>query len=184
MKSMSSHGLGLRGRLFAAFGAVATITVLASATAFVSYDRLGRSLEVVTGTSLPHVTRASNIAVAAAEVVGQAQALLAASGADDRTRALKALDAARAVLNEAVAALPGEEAAKLKETARRMSENLDRLAQSVAERQAIAAELATMVRAVRADHEKLAGKLVPMVDDAAFALTLVFRHGIRTPFSG
>jgi len=104
MKSMSSHGLGLRGRLFAAFGAVATITVLASATAFVSYDRLGRSLEVVTGTSLPHVTRASNIAVAAAEVVGQAQALLAASGADDRTRALKALDDARAALNEAVAA--------------------------------------------------------------------------------
>ena len=46
MKSMSWHGLGLRGRLFAAFGAVTATTVLASATAFVSYDRLGRSLEV------------------------------------------------------------------------------------------------------------------------------------------
>jgi len=176
MKSMSWHGLGLRGRLFAAFGAVATITVLASATAFVSYDRLGRSLEVVTGTSLPHVTRASNIAVAAAEVVGQAQALLAASGTDDRTRALKALDAARAALNDAVAALPGEEAAKLKETARRMSENLDRLAQSVVERQAIAAEHATLVAAGRAAHEKLSEKLVPMVDDAAFALTLAIEQ--------
>ena len=176
MKSISFHRLGLRGRLFAAFGAVATITVLASATAFVSYDRLGRSLEVVTGTSLPHVTRASNIAVAAADVVGQAQTLLAASGADDRTRALKTLDAARAALNEAVVALPGEEAAKLKETARRMSENLDRLAQSVAERQAIAAERATLVGAVRAAHEKLAEKLVPMVDDVAFALTLAIEQ--------
>src|ERR1700751_3675528 len=96
MKFMSWLGFGLRGRLFAAFGAVAAITVLASATAFVSYDRLGRSLEVVTGTSLPRVTRASNIAMAAADVVGQAQALLAASGADERTRALKALDEARA----------------------------------------------------------------------------------------
>ena len=85
MKFMSWHGLGLRGRLFAAFGAVAAITVLASANAFVSYDRLGRSLEIVTGTSLSHVTRASNIATAAADVVGQAQALLAASGADERT---------------------------------------------------------------------------------------------------
>jgi methyl-accepting chemotaxis protein len=176
MKSTSWHGLGLRGRLFAAFGAVAAITVLASATAFVSYNRLGRSLEVVTGTSLPHVTRASNIAIAAAEVVRQAQVLLAASGADERTRALKALDAARAALNDAVAALPSEEAAKLKETARSMSENLDRLAQSVTERQAIAAEHAILVAAVRAAHEKLAEKLVPMVDDAAFALTLAIEQ--------
>jgi methyl-accepting chemotaxis protein len=176
MKSMSWHGLGLRGRLFAAFGAVTATTVLASATAFVSYDRLGRSLEVVTGTSLPHVTRASNIAMAAADVVGQAQALLAASGADERTRALKALDAARAALNDAAAALPGEEAAKLKETARRMSENLDRLTKSVAERQAIAAERATLVGAVRAAHGKLAEKLVPMVDDGAFALTLAIEQ--------
>jgi methyl-accepting chemotaxis protein len=176
MKSMSWLGFGLRGRLFAAFGAVAATTVLASATAFVSYDRLGRSLEVVTGTSLPHVTRASNIAVAAADVVGRAQALLAASGTDERTRALTMLEAARAALNDAVAALPGEEAVKLRETARRMSENLDRLAQSVAERQAIAAERATLVSAVRAAHEKLAEKLVPMVDDVAFALTLAIER--------
>ncbi len=176
MKSVSWQGLGLRGRLFAAFGAVAITTVLASATAFMSYDRLGRSLEIVTGTSLPHVTRASNIAVAAADVVGQAQALLAAAGAEQRNRALKALDAARVALNDAVAALPGEEAAKLKETARRMSENLDRLAQSVTERQAIAAERATLVIALRAAHEKLAEKLVPMVDDAAFALTLAIEQ--------
>ena len=176
MKSMSWYGLGLRGRLFAAFGAVAAITVLASATAFVSYDHLGRSLEVVTGTSLPHVARASNIAMAAADVVGQSQALLAASGADERTRALKALDAARVALNDAVAALHGEDAAKLKETARRMSENIDRLAQTVAERRAIATERATLVGAVRAAHEKLAEKLVPMVDDAAFALTLAIEQ--------
>ncbi|HUI98528.1 MAG TPA: methyl-accepting chemotaxis protein [Xanthobacteraceae bacterium] len=170
--SMPWQRVGLRGRLFAAFGAVAAITVLASAIAFVSYDRLGRSLEVVTGTSLPHVTRASNIAMAAADVVGQAQALLAASGSDQRGRALKALDAARVALNDAVSALPGAEAAKLKETAGRMSENLDRLARSVAERQAITAERLALVAALRAAHEKLAGKLVPMVDDSAFALTL------------
>ena len=172
IRSMPWQRLGLRGRLFAAFGAVAAITVVASATAFVSYDHLGRSLEVVTGTSLPHVTRASNIATAAAEVVGQAQALLAATASAERTRALQALDAGRAALKDAVAALPGEEAASLKQTAARMSENLDRLGHSVAERQTIAAERIALVAAVRAAHEKLAQKLVPMVDDAVFALTL------------
>jgi methyl-accepting chemotaxis protein len=176
MKSTSWHGFGLRGRLFAAFGAVAAITVLASATAFVSYDRLGRSLEVVTGTSLPHVARTSNIAMAAADVVGQAQALLAAPDADERTRALKALDVARLALNDAVEALHGEDGAKVKETARLMSENIDRLARSVEERGAIATERTTLVGAVRAAHEKLAEKLVPMVDDAAFALTLAIEQ--------
>jgi len=177
MKWLSLYQLGLRGRLFATFGAVAATTVLASGTAFVSYDRLGRSLEVVTGTSLPHVTRASNIAVSAADVVGHAQALLAASSTDELTRALKSLDAARSALNNAVAALAGDDAAKLKETAQRMSESLDRLAQSVAERQAIAAERATLVDALRAAHDKLAEKLVPMVDDVAFALTLAIERG-------
>ena len=180
MKHMSWHAVGLRGRLFAAFGAVAAITVVASVTAFVSYGRLGRSLEIVTGTSLTQVARASSIATAAADVVGQAQALLAASGTGERTRALKALDAARAVLNDAVAALPDEQGAKLKETARSMSKNLDRLAQSVEEHQAIAAERAALVGALRTAHQKLAEKLVPMVDDAAFALTLAIEQGADT----
>jgi len=57
-----------------------------------------------------------------------------------------------------------------------MSENLDRLAQSVVERQAIAAEHATLVAAGRSAHERLSEKLVPMVDDAAFALTLAIEQ--------
>ncbi|MEA3021485.1 MAG: hypothetical protein QOK01_337, partial [Alphaproteobacteria bacterium] len=67
--------LGLRSRLFAAFGAVAALTVLASGTALVSYSGLARSLAVVTGTSLPQVTRASKVAKAAGEVAAAAPAL-------------------------------------------------------------------------------------------------------------
>src|SRR6185369_17216012 len=62
------------------------------------------------------------------------------------------------------------------ETARRMSENLDRLVQSITERQALAAERAILVNAVRAAHERLAEKLVPMVDDAEFALALAIEQ--------
>jgi methyl-accepting chemotaxis protein len=172
-KSMAPwRRLGLRGRLFAAFGAVAATTVLASGTALVSYDRLGHSLELVTGTSLQHVTRASNIGQAASDVVAAAQALLAAASTDDRTRALAALDAARRKLNDAVAALPAADAAKLKETAGRMSGVLDRLARSIAERQAIGAARGALVRDLRNAHQKLAEKLAPMADDAAFSLTL------------
>src|SRR5690348_15428561 len=164
--------LGLRGRLFAAFGAVAATTVLASGTALVSYDRLGRSLEVVTGTSLPHVTRASNIGQSASDVVAAAQALLAAANADERTRTLAILDAARRKLAEAVAALPDADAAKLKQTAGLMSDNLDKLARSIAERQTLGASRVALVKDLRNAHQKLAEKLAPMADDAAFSLTL------------
>lgn len=172
-KSMAPwRRLGLRGRLFAAFGAVAATTVLASGTALVSYERLGHSLEVVTGTSLQHVTRASNIGQAAADVVAAAQTLLAAANTDERARALAMLDAARRKLNEAVAALSAADAVKLKETAGRMSDNLDRLARSIQEREALRVARIALVGELRSAHQKLAEKLAPMADDAAFSLAL------------
>jgi len=45
--AMSWYHLGLRGRLFTAFGVVAALTVLASGSAIVSYDSLGRSLGAI-----------------------------------------------------------------------------------------------------------------------------------------
>ena len=105
-------------------------------------------------------------------MVASAQALLAVANADERTRALAVLDAARRKLNEAVAALPDADAAKLKETAGRMSDNLDRLARSIAERQTIGASRVALVKDLRGAHQKLAEKLAPMADDAAFALVL------------
>src|SRR5262249_48775372 len=164
--------LGLRGRLFAAFGAVAVTTVLASGNALISYDGLGRSLGVVTGTSLPQVTRAAKIAKTSAEVVAGAQALLAANDAAERERTTQALNAARQELMQSVDELPAQDAAKLKETAGRMSQNLDKVARAVAERQALAAERRAMVDAVRGVHQKLGEKLAPMADDASFSLTL------------
>jgi len=166
------YRLGLRGRLFAAFGAVAATTVLASGNAFVSYERLGRSLEVVTGTSLPSITRAADVAQAADDVVAAAQALLAAADDTQRANALEAVERARYHLTNSVGALEGANTAKLKETAGRMAENLDRLASSINQRQALARARAALVVDLRKAHQQLASKLAPMADDVAFSLTL------------
>jgi methyl-accepting chemotaxis protein len=53
-----------------------------------------------------------------------------------------------------------------------MSENLDRLARSVAQRQDLASERMALVEKLRTAHEKLSKKLSPIADDAAFTLTL------------
>jgi methyl-accepting chemotaxis protein len=168
----SSRRFGLRGRLFAAFGAVAVTTVLASGTALLSYDRLGRSLQVVTSTSVPRLTRAADIAQSADEVVAAAQALLAATGDVDRARAADAIEKARFHLTNVTGDLQGENADKLRETAGRMSDNLQRLATAVADRQTLVGQRAALVAALRKVHHDLAEKLAPMADDAAFTLTV------------
>jgi methyl-accepting chemotaxis protein len=177
MKTVTSRWptLGLHGRLFAAFGVVATLTVLASGTALLSYDSLGRSVDIVIGKSLPEVVRASKVAKAAAAVVAAAPGLLAAADPDERGRALQILDAARQELAQAVDALAADDSVRLKEIAGRMSDNLDRLARSVSERQAVAAARVALVEAVRKVHQNLAEKLAPVADDAGFTLVMALQ---------
>jgi methyl-accepting chemotaxis protein len=164
--------LGLRGRLFLAFGVVAGLTVLASGNAILSYDRIGRSLIVVTEQSMPDIARTTKVVKAAAEVTAAAPNLLAAIDQAGRDEATKALAVARADLTAAIAALNADDAARLGSTGNRILENLGRLADAVKDRQAVAASRTRQVAALRGAHQKLAEKLSPMADDAGFSLTL------------
>jgi methyl-accepting chemotaxis protein len=169
---MPWYHLGLRGRLFTAFGVVAALTVLASGSAIISYDSLGRSLGAVTDKSLPEITRTSKVVKAAGEVAAAAPGLLAATDPVERERAFKVLAAARQELTQTISALGLEDAAKITKTADRILANLDRLVQSVTERQAIAASRVALISDLRKSHQKLAEKLSPMADDAGFTLTI------------
>ncbi len=170
--AMSWLHLGLRGRLFTAFGVVAALTVLASSSAIISYGSLGRSIGAIAEKSLPEVTRASEVVRAAGEVAAAAPRLLAATDAAEREHAFKVLAAARQELAKSIGALAAEDAARLHQTADRILVNLDRLAQSVTERQSIAASRNALVASLRKSHQKLAEKLSPMADDAGFTLTM------------
>ena len=170
--AMSWYYLGLRGRLFTAFGVVAALTVLASSSAIISYDSLGRSLGAIAEKSLPEVTRASEVVRAAEEVAAAAPRLLAATDAAERAHAFKVLTAARKELTQSIGALAAEDAARLNQTADRILVNLDRLVQSVTERQTIAVSRDALVASLRKSHQKLAEKLAPLADDAGFTLTV------------
>jgi methyl-accepting chemotaxis protein len=170
--AISWYHLGLRGRLFTAFGIVAALTVLASSSAIISYDSLGRSLGAIAEKSLPEITRASEVVRTAGEVAAAAPRLLTATDAVEREQAFKVMTAARKELTQTIGALPAEDAAKLSQTADRILVNLDRLTQSVTERQTIAASRDALVASVRKSHQKLAEKLAPMADDAGFTLTM------------
>ena len=169
---MSWYRLGLRGRLFMAFGVVAALTVLASGSAIISYDSLGRSLGAISEKSLPEITRASEVARAAGDVAAAAPRLLAATDQAERDHASGILTAARQELKQSISALAADDVAKVSKTADRILANLDRLVQSVTERQTIAAARDALVANLRKSHQKLAEKLAPMADDAGFSLTM------------
>jgi len=169
---MSWYRLGLRGRLFMAFGVVAALTVLASGSAIISYDSLGRSLGAISEKSLPEITRASEVARAAGNVAAAAPRLLAATDQAERDHASAILTAARQELKQSISALAADDVAKVSKTADRILANLDRLTQSVTERQTIAAARGALVASLRKSHQKLAEKLAPMADDAGFSLTM------------
>ncbi len=170
--AMSWYHLGLRGRLFTAFGVVAALTVLASSSAIVSYDSLGRSLGAIADKSLPEITHTSKVVRAAGEVAAAAPRLLAATDAAEREQAFKVLAVERQELTQTIGSLAAEDATRLNKTADRILLNLDRLVQSVTERQTIAASRDALVASLRKSHQKLAEKLAPIADDAGFSLTI------------
>src|SRR5712692_8314731 len=85
--------LGIRGRLFAAFGAVAGMTVLASAVAFLSYTQLGETLHALTTDNMPAMNTALRVARTSAEIAAAAPSLLAATSTTETTQALALLGA-------------------------------------------------------------------------------------------
>jgi methyl-accepting chemotaxis protein len=170
--AMSWYHLGLRGRLFTAFGVVAALTVLASSSAIISYHSLGRSLAAIADNSLPEITRASEVVRATGEVAAAAPRLLAAADPAERAQAFKVLRAASEGLNESIGALAAADAARLTKARDSIQVNLDRLMQSVTDRQTIAASRNALVAGLRKSHQKLAEKLSPMADDAGFTLTI------------
>ncbi|MGB3864346.1 MAG: methyl-accepting chemotaxis protein [Xanthobacteraceae bacterium] len=170
--ALSKLQVGLRGRLFMAFGLVAALTVIASIIAIASYNNLGNSLGVIAEHSLPEITRSSNVIHATGDVGAAAPSLLAAANDNEREQAAKALVMARNELTQAIGALNAADAATLNRIVQPILENLGRLQQSVAERRSIAAARRAGIADLRQTHQKLTEKLIPIADDVGFTLAM------------
>ncbi len=168
-------GIGIGAKLFAAFGAVAGLTVLASVVAFVSYDQVGRSLRGIARTNLPAMSLSLRLAKGSADLAAAAPALLAAGDARQREAAVAALHGNQQELGRAIDALAAaadgaRQAARPRALARDIAENLHQLSGIVARRLALRDARIAMEARVRAAHDALAEKLAPLADDAGFDL--------------
>jgi methyl-accepting chemotaxis protein len=173
----SQHWLGIRGRLFLAFGLVAAMTVLASTVAFLSYNRVGGTLVDITERNIPAMSVSLMLARESAEITATAPALASAPDKKAHDAARTTLDAHLQRLNEIIGSLAARPdsaptATALRDTVQKLAINLQALSGSVERRLAAKLERENLGASIRTAHGLLIEKLGPLVDDANFNLTL------------
>lgn len=171
--------LGLAGRLFLAFGAVAGLAVAASGAAWVIQGRLGAAVATATGESLPAMRAALRLAATSAKLAAGAPVLAAADSVAEAAAAREDLartsEALRGELAEVLARADAAAAAQLSEAMEGMTASLAQLVAATERR--LAAEDARTARlaAMWRDHRAVLERIAPLVDEALFALTVGLR---------
>jgi methyl-accepting chemotaxis protein len=175
--ALSRLRLGIRGRLFGAFAVVTSLTVVASAVAFLSYDRIGRNFDRIKVESIPAMEKALVLARQTAELSTISSDLLSAAdeaalaaGSDKLKAKRKEINTALdAILASPIGSKTGE---GLKTRFDELGRDADKLMDSLSQRLAVAAKLKKHVGDLVAIHKRLDDLLIPMVDAAQFNLTL------------
>ena len=165
--------LGIRARLFAAFGIVTAMTVLASGIAFVSYTTLGETLNAIITDDVPAMNASLQVARTSAEIAAGAPALLNARSKDDiagslATLAPKQQELRRDIEILAATSAGGHAALTLTGYAKSMDEQLASIAMAVERTLAVRAELERTIPAIEAAHHAVGEIAAPAIDDAAF----------------
>ena len=170
INSLGSIGV----RLFVAFGIVSATTVLAAAVAFVSYNGLGVTVDALTTTTLPAMKASLDVVGRSADITAAAPAVLAAGAQADAASISKRIAGEYQQLVDAVGRLSGHKkaAAKLTGYAAQMRGQLDALAAIVDQRYRLKAALERTVDDITVAQRDITESLAPLLDDAAFNLTM------------
>src|SRR5690606_10520243 len=102
---LTNRRIGIGFRLFAAFGAVAFLTLIATGIAWYSFANVGSVLHQVTGRSVPAMTGALRLAASSASLSAEAPALVAARDDSERQQQNVALVAKIEAMTAALADL-------------------------------------------------------------------------------
>ncbi|HYC26031.1 MAG TPA: EAL domain-containing protein [Roseiarcus sp.] len=166
---------GVRFKLFGAFAAVASLTLLASVVAYFSYSYISQSLYRFEIEGMPTISQAQTLARRAAELSAISSTLIESTDDAQLAQALRRQDAKRVELAKALddlrnAPIEAEVMTRLQTSVDQFDQNADRLAETIARRlEASKTRKDRMTGALAADRT-LRERLAPIVDDAGFNL--------------
>ncbi|WP_376960494.1 ATP-binding protein [Azospirillum sp. A26] len=158
---------GIRARLFLAFVAVATLSVVACALGWLSYDRLGGTLDEFAESHLPALGVAAKLAEEGGAIIATAP-ILAGSRTEDEMDAIRdalgrRLTTLRALTGAIEGGVPG-----LRPVVDSLGRNLAALDGTVRQRLALARRNQEAIERLRWLHADFLDEIDPLVADARF----------------
>ena len=174
-KRDGSTALGIKAKLFLAFGGMAMLTGGASAVAWYAFTEIDRSVTRMTAESIVGMTASLRLAEKSAEITATAPALIASRNDAERVQEQERLVQR---LNELSAVTEGLKAtsvaaarlANLTEIEAKIATELKALHGAVEQRLRLSAQRETAVADLAVLHTKFQGVLEPLIDDAGFDL--------------
>ena len=171
----TSFRLGIRGRLLGAFAATASLTLVASGVALLSYASIDDSFRRIAQDSVPAMSEALVLARQGAEFSGLTGSLVAAKDqaaleAGVARLADKRLEMRASLQAIGASAIGGDSTARLDANLGALGATAERLAASIARRLDLAARRKALVAGAQAAHQALGEKIAPLVDSVGFDL--------------
>ncbi|MCB2099619.1 MAG: HAMP domain-containing protein [Rhodobacterales bacterium] len=170
---------GLRGRLFLAFGAVATMTVAATVVGWIAFTRLGGDLDRVVGRNVPAVTASARLAATGGAIIGRAPALAAAIDEAERERQWSRLEANLDELNGLFRDFDQRltDHAALSQVVSSLTGNLRSLDENVRRRLRVSARKEELIERLRWASADFLDEVEPLIDDTRFNISLALQRG-------
>jgi class 3 adenylate cyclase/phosphoglycerate-specific signal transduction histidine kinase len=167
--------LGIKAKLFLAFGGMAMLTVGASAVAWYAFTDIDRSVTRITAESIVGMAASLRLAEKSAEIAATAPALITSRSEEERAKEQERLVRR---LNEISAVTEGLKVtgmaeaglANLIEIEGKIATELKGLDGAVAQRLRLSAQRQTAVADLAVVETKFQNALEPLVDDASFNL--------------
>jgi adenylate cyclase len=167
--------LGIKDKLFLAFGGMAMLTVGASAVAWYAFTDIDRSVTQITAKSVVGMAVSLRLAEKSAEITATAPTLIASRNEAERVqeqeRLVRRLNEISAVTEGLkVTGLAEARFANLIEIESKIATELKALDRAVEQRLRLSAQRQTAVADLAAEQTKFQDALEPLVDDAGFNL--------------
>jgi methyl-accepting chemotaxis protein len=170
--------LGIRTRLFLAFGAVAGTTVIASVAAWLLFAQIGALLDGVAKRNIPEVVATLQLSTETQALVASAPNLLNADSQEQRIAQRKTLQEMQEAVARRLDAVAGFQAdqssvATLRKLVAAMNDKLAALDAAVQARIEQTTLRATTAREIGEGQRRLHGILAPVMDEAQTDITMV-----------
>ncbi len=167
--------IGIRGRLFLGFGAVAAMTVAASVIGWISYGRLGDGLDRVVRTNVPAMTLIGQLAENGAAITGMAPAL-AVAGTDGERERIRALLSENLKRMEELLQAVDDDGQKSGAVVAALTANLWKLDENVGRRLWYRSQKEELTERLRWASADFIDEIEPMIDDTRFNINVTLEQ--------